>query len=390
MASLRRRKNGLPAPPRWRHPAIGSASPALRAAADLAMQTGKANGWSNSTVLYTLDGLAVLLDSRAGGEQVTLTEIRARTPHLVSVPRVAEILAMLGILEDDSVPAIRAWIDRRTGELPDGFAAATRDWLLVLLDGSARSRPRSHRTIYVYFNEVRPLIDGWSARRGHIREVTPEDIRSGLRHLSGWPLCTAGMAVRSLFGFAKRQGLIFANPARGLAASRPAASLLPIDDGEIRAVERAVSGPAQRLMIAPAAIHAARWDAVRVLTLDDIDLPGRRITIAGHSQRLGDLSHQALRAWLDHRRATWPHTPNKHVLISQRTALGTDPVSGGFLTWYLGRHGVSLERIRRDRVLHEALTARADPLQLALVFGISPDGRQRVLAHRPQHPRRPS
>ena len=47
------------------------------------------------------------------------------------------------------------------------------------------------------------------------------------------------------------------------------------------------------------------------LTLDDIDLPNRRITIAGHSQRLGDLSHQALRTWLDHRRATWPHTPNR-------------------------------------------------------------------------------
>jgi integrase len=212
--------------------------------------------------------------------------------------------------------------------------------MLVLLDGGARSRPRSHRTIYVYFNEVRPLIDGWSARRGHIREVTTEDIRSGLGHLSGWPLCNATMAVRSLFGFAKRQGLIFANPA-------------------------------QRLMIALAAVHAARWAAIRVLTLDDIDLPNRRITIAGHSQRLGDLSHQALRAWLDHRRATWPHTPNKHVLISQRTALGTDPVSGAFLTWNLGRHGISIERIRRDRVLHEALTARADPLHLAMVFGIS-------------------
>jgi hypothetical protein len=31
----------------------------------------------------------------------------------------------------------------------------------------------------------------------------------------------------------------------------------------------------------------------------------------------------------------------------------------------------SAKRIRRDRVLHEALTARADPLHLALVFGIS-------------------
>src|SRR5262249_27865542 len=160
-----------------------------------------------------------------------------------------------------------------------------------------------------------------------------EDIRAGLDHLSGHPLRTAISAVRSLFGFAKKQGLIFANPARRLKADAPAVSLLPIDDDEIRAVERAISGPAQRLRVAPAAPHAARWEAIRVLTLDDIDLPNRRITIAGHSQRLGDLSHQALRAWLDHRRATWPHTPNRHVLVAGKTALGVDPVSRRFLNW---------------------------------------------------------
>jgi hypothetical protein len=42
-----------------------------------------------------------------------------------------------------------------------------------------------------------------------------------------------------------------------------------------------------------------------------------------------------------------------------------------YLNWNRQRHGVSIERIRRDRVLHEALTARADPLHLALVFGLS-------------------
>lgn len=94
-------------------------------------------------------------------------------------------------------------------------------------------------------------------------------------------------------------------------------------------------------------------------------------TIAGHPQRLGDLSHQALRAWLDHRHAAWPYTPNRHVLVAGKTALGGEPVSRRFLNWNLDRHGISIERIRRDRVLHEALTARADPLHLALVFGIS-------------------
>ncbi len=59
------------------------------------------------------------------------------------------------------------------------------------------------------------------------------------------------------------------------------------------------------------------------------------------------------------------------MLISRKTALGTGPVTRSYLNWNLQRHGVSIERIRRDRVLHEALTARADPLHLALVFGLS-------------------
>jgi integrase len=178
-------------------------------------------------------------------------------------------------------------------------------------------------------------------------------------------LRTTIVAVRSLFRFAKKRGLVFANPAARLKAADPGGSLLPMTDAEIRAVEQAATSPAQRLIVVLAAVHAARWAAIRDLTLDDLDLPNRRITIAGHPQRLGELTHRALQAWLGHRRATWPHTPNRHVLISVKTALGTGPVSRGYLNWNLQRHGVSIERIRRDRVLHEALTARADPPHLA-------------------------
>ncbi len=142
-------------------------------------------------------------------------------------------------------------------------------------------------------------------------------------------------------------------------------------DDEIRAVEQAITLPGQRLIVALAAVHAARWKAIQALTLDDLDLPNRRITIAGHPQRLGGLSHQALRAWLDYRRATWPHAPNRHVLISEKTALGDVPVTRGYLDFHLKPHGVSVERIRRDRILHEALTGRPDPLHLSLLFGIS-------------------
>jgi hypothetical protein len=61
------------------------------------------------------------------------------------------------------------------------------------------------------------------------------------------------------------------------------------------------------------------------------------------------------------------------VLITRKSALGTGPVSASYLAGYLGRHqrGISLEHIRRDRILAEALAAGADPLHLALVFSIN-------------------
>jgi integrase len=371
LASYYRRKNGVPVPPRWQHPVLTSDIPLLRAAAERARQLGEANGWSSSLTRCAIDGLAVLLDGRPDGERVTLTEIRARTGRHASVPRVAEVLAGLGLLEDDTVPAVRAWIDRRAEKMPPGFAMVVRDWLLVLLDGDARSRPRSATTIYVYCTAVEPLIGRWSASRGHLREVTADDIRAGLEELRGHPLCTAISAVRSLFRFARKRGLIFADPARRLSAAGPEPSMLPMTGDEIRAVEQAITLPGQRLIVALAAVHAARWKAIQALALDDLDLPNRRITIAGHPQRLGDLSHKALRAWLGYRRAAWPHSPNRHVLISEKTALGDGPVTRGYLDFHLKPHGVSVERIRRDRILHEALTGRPDPLHLSLMFGIS-------------------
>jgi hypothetical protein len=139
----------------------------------------------------------------------------------------------------------------------------------VLLDGDARARPRSHASIYVYFAAVQPLIQQWAADRGHLREVTAADIKAVLDPLRGHQLRTTTVAVRSLFRFAKKRGLVFANPAARLKAADPGGSLLPMTDAEIRAVEQAATSPAQRLIVALAAIHAARWAAIRDLSLDD-------------------------------------------------------------------------------------------------------------------------
>jgi hypothetical protein len=138
---------------------------------------------------------------------------------------------------------------------------------------------------------------------------------------------------------------------------------------EISNVRDAVTSPVQRLVIALAATHAARGQAIRTLTLDEVDLFARTIVLAGHEQHLADLARTALLSWLRHRRELWPHTGNRHVLLSRITALGTGPVSDDYLIGLLPDQ-INLERIRQDRILHEALISGADPLRLALVFGI--------------------
>jgi hypothetical protein len=257
LASYYRRKNAVAPPPRWQYPALESGNPALRAAAAHARQLGQDRGWSPSTIRCAIDGLVVVLDGRPAGERVTLTEIRTRTPRHASSPRVAEVLAELSLLEDDAAPAIRSWIGRRAGELPDGFAEAVRAWLLVLLDGDARARLRSHASIYVYFGTVRPFIERWSADRGHLREVTAGDVKAVLEPLRGHQLRNATAALRSLFRFARKHGLVFANPTTRLKTSDADGSL-PMTDAEIRAVEQVAVSPAQRLIVALAAVHAAR------------------------------------------------------------------------------------------------------------------------------------
>ncbi len=371
LASYYRRKAGQPPPPRWQHPALVSHDPVLHSSAVRAQQLGQAHGWSKSTTRCVLDGLVTVLDGRPAGERVPLSEVRSRPHRWVSRPRLAEVLADLAMLDDDTSSATRAWIDRATSNLASGFAEPSHRWLVVLLDGDARARPRSQSTIHVYFGAVRPFLERWATTHEHLREVTATDIYSVLEPLSGWRRKNSVTALRSLFRFAKKRALIFTNPTTGVKVWASDPDLLPMTADEIRAVEQLTVSPAERVIVALAAEHAARTGTIRLLTLEDVDLPNRRITLAGHRQRLGDLSCRALREWLDHRRSAWPHTGNPHVIVSARTALGSRPVTGQFVRFQLGHNGFSVDRIRADRILDEALTTGADPLRLSRVFNIS-------------------
>ncbi len=135
-------------------------------------------------------------------------------------------------------------------------------------------------------------------------------------------------------------------------------------------VDDAAATPVVRVVVALAAVHAARPYAIRTLQLDDVDLGNRRLTVAGHSRPLDDLTRHALLDWLDHRRTRWPHTANPHLLVTQQTAHEIGPVSRAWMARTFARMGITLEQLRVDRQLDEALTRGPDPLHLAAVFDL--------------------
>ncbi|MEY2245994.1 hypothetical protein AB8A21_24210 [Streptomyces sp. BF23-18] len=57
--------------------------------------------------------------------------------------------------------------------------------------------------------------------------------------------------------------------------------------------------------------------------------------------------------------------------MSARTAYDTRPVTGYYLSNLFRGHKATLDRLRVDRWLAEALNGGPDPLRLAAVFGIS-------------------
>jgi len=134
-------------------------TPLLAAATRRAIALAEANGWSAATITGVFYGLKAVLDGRTSDDPILLSEVRERVRprRHSSATGIAEVLADLGLLHDDTTAAIRAWIDRRTSELPAGFRDDIRAWLVVLLDGDARTRPRSHTTLRVHFGVLRPL-----------------------------------------------------------------------------------------------------------------------------------------------------------------------------------------------------------------------------------------
>ena len=352
--------------------AASVSNPALDRARAIASRLGEARGWNPRVQDETRRALAVMLASHVPGEKIPWSALEpALRPRDLSVSRAADILSIAGLLDDDRVLPLDTWIGGKLAALAPGIAACARSWVTALRNGTPRSLPRKTDTVRVYLRSVHPVLGQWSGRYDHLREVTAADVTAAVAALRGHKRHQVLVALRSLTRHCKKNGLIFADPAARIrSAPRPETIILPLPPARVSAATEAAATPAARLALALAAVHALRPEAIRHLALGDIDLGNRRITVAGQSRPLDGLTRRLILQWLDWRRQSWPRTTSPYLLINNQTAMTTRPVSENWLASMFRGPGVTLEQLRVDRQLDEALTAGPDPLHLSAVFGI--------------------
>ena len=341
----------------------------------LAWRRSEARGWRRGVRFGVRRALIIVLSRHEPGDTVCYSEIIPVQQALgISAGRVAEVLQEMGVLHDDRRPSFESWLDRKLDGLAPGIRGDVEAWLRTMRHGGPRTRPRDIASVWNHMNQLRPALLRWSGRYGHLREVTRDDVLTVLAELRGSRRSGVLIALRSLFTFCKKKGTIFRNPAQGIrVGQRPYGIIQPLRQDEVDQAAAAATTPAARLVLVLAAMHAARRKAIRELLFDDVDLGNRRLTIGGRTRPIDELTRQILLEWLSYRAARWPCTANPHLLINKMSANGTGPVSTiYFAKTALRGQAATLERLRVDRQLQEALTCGPDPLHLATMFGLDP------------------
>ena len=219
-------------------------------------------------------------------------------------------------------------------------------------------------------DRVHPLLLKWARHYSHLREITTTDVITATDPLPQAGAARPSTALRSLFSHAKTAGTIFRDPARSIHDGQRLLILLqPLQPAEVDRPRPPPRHLAARLAVALAAVHAAGpRPSGSFISAMSTSATGGWSSRAGPPARRPD--QRLLLAWLQHRGRRWPGTANPHLIIDQQTTMTTRAVSENWLTGTCRGLTATLERLRADRQLEEALTCGADPLHLTAVFRI--------------------
>jgi len=348
-------------------------NPWLRWALHLAHAYAEAHGFEPLVYAALNRTLVMLLANHTGDETILFSDIhRVLRPRGNSTDHTAHVLDTMGILIDDRPRPFDGWLDTKLSGIAADISRHVRQWARVLHNGAARVKPRNEQTVRSYVWALRPVLVAWSTDHQHLREINRDDVLAILTTLSGQRRRYTLQVLRSLFRWAKTNGIVFRDPTSRIRPNHVEHPIpQPLTPDQITTTVQAATTPHLRLAIALAAVHGARHGDIINTRLSDIDTGDRRLTIAGRTRPLDDLTYTLLVDWLTYRRQRWPNTANTHLLVSSQSALRLGPISRIGLARHLLRLPATLERLRVDRHLDEAIASNADPLHLTEVFGVS-------------------
>jgi hypothetical protein len=354
--------------------ARGRGHPELQAAL---VAYGQARGWSPSTMRRVRHSLLAVLASHPTLSATSPLDAATVRQFLVdrhlTALRVIEFLADQDLVTSDQHATFDRWLARRLERLPAQVRAEVQTWTEVLRGRGPRAgRPRKAATSQGYLRAIDPALVAWSARYSSLRQVTGDDVTDQLKPFTGPTRRLVAAAMRSLFGALKARRVVFTNPTAGLEVHRePPPPTLSLDPARRAGLLNELDRPDGRLVVLLAGVHALRPHQIRVLTLADVDAAAGTLLAAGRPRRLDGLTLEALRAWLELRRARWPGSANPYLLVNQSTAGGLTPVTRGHVQQVFQQLGLTAEDLRVDRLLAEVHASGGDPLTLARLFGLS-------------------
>jgi hypothetical protein len=338
---------------------------------------GQARGWSPSTLRRVRHSLVAVLASQptlSSTSPLAATAVRQFLidRHLTAL-RVIEFLADQDLATNNQHATFDRWLARRLERLPAQTRAEVQTWTEVLRGRGPRAdRPRKAATVQGYLRALEPALADWSARYQSLRQVTSDDIDDQLKPFTGPTRKLVAAVMRSLFRALKARRVTFTNPTTGLEDHRePPPPALGLDPARRAGLLDELHRPDGRLVVLLAGVHALRPHQIRVLTLADADVAAGTLLAAGRPRRLDGLTLEALRTWLELRRARWPGSANPYLLVNQSTAGGLTPVTRGHVQKVFQQLGLTAEDLRVDRLLAEVHATGGDPLKLTEFFGIT-------------------
>lgn len=336
------------------------------------------HGWPKSTIHRTQRSMRVLqlMQDTPGALLLASDAIRLHEIGLTAIP-VIDVATAAGVMLDDRQPAIHAYFDTTTADLPEQMRTELGEWFTIMLKGSTtppRRKPRDQNTTRMYLRWAMPALTTW-AEQGHtsLREITSSDVRAVLPP-SGNPRSTMGAGLRSILTLLKARKVIFVNPiARIQTGSHERRDPLPAHAEKIRA-SLLSPNPAGAALTALATFHGLRAGELRNMHLTD--LADGRLRLGQRRILLADPVRARISAWLDYRNRRWPNTANPHVFLNHRNSSRTTAVGPRWLTLATG---IPVHVMREDRILHEARATGGDVRRICDLFGLTVAGALRYL-----------